>query len=410
MLRMKRVTSMLAGLLLSATAALAADDTVKLGVISSRTGSFAEIGTQGDLGAQYAVEEINAHGGILGRKVELVTIDDTSQPEATSRAFRTLAAENVPVVLGNTDFAEAASALAKELRVPYISAAAGYGRALTEENGHRYVFRLVVNPRGFYGPIADALKDVPYKKWCTIGVDFTPGHDLVQNIWANLKKNNPDIEVIDGCELWVPLGVTDFSSYITAIISHQPDALLFAGLVAYSTVPFIKQANSFGLFDSIPAVHGTLGWPGNTEGLAQGDVPPNILSSGDFPYPPPADRPQARPFIDGFRQRFGVLPLSEAANAYTSVKFVAAAFEKAGSFDREKFIDAGEGLTVEHPIGGPITVRPFDHQSTQGVYVGKLGWDATDQHAGIANVTYVDVEPYLLTKAQIEAARKAAGN
>ncbi|MGB3393427.1 MAG: ABC transporter substrate-binding protein [Stenotrophomonas sp.] len=387
-----------------------ADDTVKLGVISSQTGAFAAIGTQGDLGTQYAVEELNAKGGILGHKIELATIDDTSQPEATGRAFRKLASENVAVVLGNTDFAEAASALAKEIKVPYISAAAGYGRALTEENGHRYVFRLVANPRGFYGPIADALKELPYKRWCTIGVDFTPGHDLVSNIWANLKKNNPDIEVIDGCELWVPLGQTDFSSYITAIISHQPDALLFAGLVAYAPVPFIKQANSFGLFSTIPAIHATLGWPGNTVGLEQADVPQNIVSSGDFPYPPPADRPEARAFIDGFKKRFGVLPLSEAANSYAAVKFVAAAFEKAGSFDREKFIDAGEGLTIDHPIGGKITIRAFDHQSTQGVYVGKLAWDEIDQHAGIADVEHVDVIPYLLTEDQIRKARAAVGN
>jgi len=174
-------------------------------------------------------------------------------------------------------------------------------------------------------------------------------------------------------------------------------------------VPFIKQANSFGLFSTIPAIHATLGWPGNTVGLEQADVPQNIVSSGDFPYPPPADRPEARAFIDGFKKRFGVLPLSEAANSYAAVKFVAAAFEKAGSFDREKFIDAGEGLTIDHPIGGKITIRAFDHQSTQGAMSEKLAWDEIDQHGRIRRRRACRRDSYLRPRISSEG-RCGGGN
>jgi branched-chain amino acid transport system substrate-binding protein len=404
---MKRFASVLgiAASILITVASARADDTVRIGVISSRSGPFAALGQQGDEGDQLAADEINKAGGILGRKVELIFTDDTSQASETSRLFRELAAKNVVAILGNTDFGDAATALAKELKVPYIAAALGYSRDLTEEKGHRYFFRLIANARAYYGPFAERVAKEKHDRWCTIGLDIAYAHDMTPNVLAFLKKNNPATSVIDGCEFWVPFATTDFSPYITAILSKKPDALLFGGVVGPGLLPFINQANSFGLFGAVPSVHPALGWPGNNEGLRKEDIPENIITAGDFIYPPPADRPSAQAFIDAYKSRFGALPWSEALRSYVALKFVKAALDKAGRVDREAFVDAAEGLTVEDPVQGPITVRPFDHQATVSVWVGKLTWDEKDGRPGLADAHFVPSSGYLPTADQIKALR-----
>lgn len=399
-----------AALALSTGGAVAAEDTIKIGVISSRSGPFALNGTFGEKGDVLAVEELNAKGGILGRKIELITTDDKSRAEDASRLFRELVASGAAVIVGNipTGEGQAASALAKELKVPFFTVG-GYARELTEEAGHRYFFRLIVNARGYYGPMAERLAGEPYRKWCTISLDFAYGRDMTKNVIAYLKAKKPDVQVIDGCEFWVPIGTTDFSTYITAILAHRPDALLFGGLVANSGLAFVTQANSFGLFKLIPSAHPALGWPSNNEGLRKEDIPANIITAGDYLYPP-VDRPQNLAFLESYKARFHELPLSESPNSYTTIKFIAAAFEKAGKLDREAFIDAAEGLSIDHPAQGPITVRAFDHQATNKVWVGELAWDDKDGRPGLANAKEVSSEPYLPSAEEIARLRGGAAS
>lgn len=393
-----------AAIVLSAATAYA-QEPLRVGVISSRSGPFAVLGEQGDDGDILAAEEINKNGGILGRKLELVFADDTSQASETSRVFRELAAKGVSVILGNTDNGDAATALAKELKIPYIAAALGYSRDLTEEKGHRYFFRLIANARAYYGPFAERVAQDKHTRWCTIGLDISYAHDMTPNVLKYLKAQNPATTVVDGCQFWVPVETTDFSPYITAILGKQPDALLFGGVVGPALIGFINQANSFGLFKAIPSVHPALGWPGNNEGLREEDIPGNIVTAGDFIYPPPADRPSAKAFVDTYKARWGALPWSEALRSYVAVKFVKAAFEKAGRIDREAFVDAAEGLTVDDPVQGPITVRPFDHQATVSVWVGRLSWDAKDGRPGLADAQFVPSAAYLPTAQEIASLR-----
>jgi branched-chain amino acid transport system substrate-binding protein len=90
---------------------------------------------------------------------------------------------------------------------------------------------------------------------------------------------------------------------------------------------------------------------------------------------------------------------------YVALKFVKAAFEKAGRLDREAFVDAAEGLTVDDPVQGPITVRPFDHQATVSVWVGTLAWDDKDGRPGLADAHFVPSSGYLPTADEIKALR-----
>ena len=383
-----------------------AAEPLKIGVISAKSGVFAIWGTSGERGAILAVDEINAKGGILGRKIDLVLGDSKSKPQEASRLFREMVAGGTQVVLGTIASGEtqAVSTLAREDKVPLFTTL-GYARFLTEEAGHRYFFRLITNSSAYYGPMVDRLLKLGYTRYCTISNDYAFGRSINSDVMGALKKKNPKLQVIDGCEFWVPLGGTDFTTYLTAILSKHPQIVMFGGLVGPSVRAFVAQAHQFGLFKAVAGAHPALGWPANNIGLRKQDIPPHtIITGGDYPYPPVKNKVNLH-FLEAYMKRWHEVPMSEGAHTYTAIYFIKEAFEKAGKVDREAFINAAEGLSYEDPALGKLTVRPFDHQSNAGVWVGYLGWSDKYNRAGMEDIKYVPGDKYLPTKEEVEKLR-----
>lgn len=397
----------LAGMTASMIAGGAASaETLKIGLISAKSGVFAIFGTSGEKGAMLAAEEINAAGGVLNRKIELITSDSKSRPEEASRLFREAVAQGATVVLGviGSGETQAVSTLAREQKVPFFTGL-GYSRFLTEEAGHRYFLRIITNSSAYYGPMVDRLVKDGHKRYCTINNDFAFGRDLNESVMADLKKANPQVEVLPGCEFWVPLGTTDFSTYLTAVLSKKPDIVMFGGLVGPSGRAFVAQANQFGLFQRIAGAHPALGWPANAVGLREQDIPKRtIITGSDYPYPPPKTEDSER-FFAAFKKRWNEDPMSEAAHGYATIQFIKKAFEKAGKVDREAFIDATAGLDIVHPSLGTMKMRGFDNQTTAGVWVGYLGWSKQYNRASMEDVIFVPGEKYLPTEEQVKKLR-----
>jgi len=298
----------------------------------------------------------------------------------------------------------AMNSLAREHKLPFFTVL-GYSRFLTEEAGHRYFFRLITNDRVLGEIVAEAMAKRPQTKYCTIAIDFAFGRDITQVVMNRLKARNPAIEVIPGCELWVPPGTTDFTPTLTAILARKPQVVMFGGLVAASAPAFVKQAKAFGLFQNAVGLHPSLGMPVNNSGLtSKDDVPEGIFTGGYYVYPP-VPRAASRAFYDAYRKRWNHLPTEQAANAHTTLRFIVKALQKAGKADREAFVDAAEGLSIDHPILGEITLRPFDHQSTAGWWVGQLTWDETHKRPGLRDARLVKGDPYLPGKEEIEKLR-----
>lgn len=383
-----------------------AAEPILIGDISSVSGVQALYGTPGRQAAIMALEEINQKGGVLGRPLQLIMRDDKSLPEEGSKAFRELVAQGVLLVMAPARFAgvPAAPSLAGELKVPLFTVL-GYSRSLTEEFGHRYFFRLITSDRVFGHVVAEAMAKQPHSKYCTIGNDFAYGRDITKVVMTRLKELKADVQVLPGCEYWVPFGATDFTPNLTAILAARPQALMFGGLVSVSASAFVKQAKAFGLFATTLGVHPSLGMPANNAGLTRkDDVPEGIFTGTDYVYPP-VPTPASRAFFDAYMKRWNQLPMEASANAYTTLRFIARAIEKAGKADREAFIDAAEGMSIDHPALGTITVRPFDHQSTAGWWMGYLTWDETHKRAGMRDVWYQRGEAYLASKEEIEKLR-----
>jgi len=383
-----------------------AQEKLVIGDISSMSGPLALGGVPGRNGTLMAVEEINKAGGILGRQVELILRDDKSQPEEAGKAFRELAAQGVTLVVGATGSGTTAAmnTLARELKIPFFTTI-GYSRFLTEENGHRYFFRLITNDRVFGNVVADALAKQPHTRYCTIANDFAYGRDITKVVMTRLKELKPQVEIISGCEFWVPLGTTDFTPNLTAMLSRRPQAVMFGGLITASAPAFVKQGKAFGLWKNVLGVHPSIGMPINNAGLtSKDDIPEGIFTGSDYLYPP-LETPAAKAFHEAYRKRFNLLPTEQAANAHVTMRFIAKAFAKAGKVDREAMIDAGQGMTIDHPILGDITVRDFDQQSTAGWWMGTLTWDETNKRAGMRDVRYEKGDAHLPDRATIEKLR-----
>ncbi len=400
----KRLLAILGSLALMSIAS--AQNPIIIGDISSMSGPLALGGVPGRQGTIMAMEEINKAGGMLGRPIQFVFRDDKSQPEEAGKAFRELAAQGVTLITGTSGSATTAAmnALSRELKVPFFTTL-GYSRFLTEEAGHRYFFRLITNDRVFGNVVAEALAKQPHTKYCTIANDFAYGRDITKVVMTRLKELKPSVEVLPGCEFWVPLGSTDFTPNLTAILSRRPEAMMFGGLVAASAPAFVKQGKAFGLFKNTVGVHPSIGMPINNAGFTnKDDIPEGIFTGTDYLYPP-LDTPASKAFHEAYKKRWNMLPMEESASAHTTLRFIAKAMQKAGKVDREAMIDAAAGLSIDHPILGEITVRGIDNQSNAGWWMGYLTWDETNKRAGMRDATYVKGDPYLPSKEEIEKLR-----
>ena len=293
--------------------------------------------------------------------------------------------------------------LSLELKTPYVISM-GYTSAFTEKLSHRYFFSTITSDRVFAYAIAENMANQSATRYCTIGNDFVYGRSITAEVMGRLKELKPSVQIIPGCEFWVPPGNLDFTPQITAILGQKPDALMFGGLVDISGVAFVKQAKAFGLFSKMLGVHPSLGMPTNNRGLQKGDVPEGILTGSDYPYPP-VDTKMDQAFFKAYKDRWHELPDEVSANAYTAIYLIAKAIEKAGKADREALVDALPGMSIMHPVMGDIVIRPMDHQSTSGWWLGYLTWDDKDNVVGLRDIKYMPGTAYLPTEEELRKIR-----
>lgn len=394
----------IASSLVTLAAAAPSGEPIVLGELVSQSGPFAMF-ANGHKGAQLAVEQINATDGVLGRPLELLTHDDKSNPAEGTKLFRELASKNVLAIIGNSSSSVvfAANPMSLELKMPYVISM-GYSHAFTEKLSHRYFFSTITSDRVFAYALAENLSKQPATRYCTVGNDFVYGRSITAAVMGRLKILKPTVQVIPGCEFWVPMGQLDFTPQITAIMGQKPDALMFGGVVGVSSDAFVKQAKAFRLFSKMLGAHPSLGMPTNNRGLQKGDVPEGILTGSDYPYPP-VDTKISQAFFTAYKERWNELPYEISANAYASIYLIAKTIEKAGKVDREALVDAMPGMNFTHPVMGEVSIRAMDHQSTSGWWLGYLAWDEKNNVVGLRDMKYMLGTTYLPTQEELRKIR-----
>ena len=317
-------------------------------------------------GMELAADEINAAGGVLGRKIEIVSRDDNGVPgDAVRAAEELLTRENVALLMGTfaSNVGLAVSDLANRRHVLFIAA-----EPLTDKlvwaDGNKYTFRLRASTYMQTAMLVpDALK-LQKRRWAIV----YPNYEYGQAATAAFRQQMTAQQAggIEFTEQAVPLGKIEPGAVVQALVDAKPDAI-FSSLFGPDLARFVREGRLRGLFDGRPVFNLLGGEPEYLDPLKD-EAPVGWYVTG---YPWYAiDTPEHQRFRDAYRARFNDYPRLGSVVGYSAVKSAAAALARAGSTDTEKLVAAMQDLHVETPFG-PITYRALDHQSTMGAYVGR---------------------------------------
>jgi branched-chain amino acid transport system substrate-binding protein len=354
------------GFLLIGSSSYAAS-AIKVGIVDSYSGPAAIFGIDMRDGFRMGVNEINAKGGVLGKKFEIVTRDEKFKPDvALAMAKELVMKENVDILMGTISSASALaiSDFAKREKIPFFVTYAK-SEKITGEKGHRYVFSMAENTAMAGRAAGSVLAKKPYMKYWIAGDDMEYGHAISESTWNQVKKLKPNAKLLG--ETWWKVGETDFVPYITQIMAAKPDFIIMGNSGA-SVIGFQKAAKATGLIEKVPiyqhtaiefAVLTSLGMEG----------PENVAGTASYMFYYPKT-PENQAFAAKFQKQYNRLPTMPAFYGYSTAQFIIQAYQKAGKIDKEKLIDALEGATLNTSAIGKLQIRKCDHQLLLPVYYG----------------------------------------
>ena len=401
------ILGLMVGLVLTAMPA-EAQKPVKVAMVNTSTGGAALYGLAGIEGAKIAVAELNAAGGVLGRKVELIVRDDAAKPDVGAREIRdVILRDEVAVVFGpvSSGVLLAMSEVARENKTILVAHTSNTERAFVER-GHRYIFSVVPHTFIEGSAMGQYMAQKPYKKYMIIGPDYEFGHIQAEAFERRLKENKKDVEIIG--RLWPKLGETDFTSYITAILAAKPDAV-YGNLFGSDLIAFTKQAKGYDFFKKFPFA--ALYDVDTLQGLGK-DAVEGVIGYERGPFHvirklAPSQRFEG--FLKTYRTATNKYPSTWAINAYDAVMAWAKAVKKANTVDTEKVVDALEGLELDSLRGPGRYIRKADHQANVGSYIGVVAWDKSFPDFAIwKDATYISGDKVWRSEAEVQEVRAKA--
>lgn len=372
--------------LLAATLAFGAtahaEDTLKIGELNSYKALPQNLGPykQGWLLAQ---DEINAAGGVLGRKMETIFRDDNASPgDAVRVAEELLTREKVEVLSGVTlsNVGVAMADFARQKKVFYL-ASGPMSDKVVWENGNRYTFRLRAGTYAATAAVVPEAAKLNKKRWALIYPNYEYGQAAAAAFKESLKKVQPDVEFV--AEQSPPLGKIDAGAVSQALADAKPDAI-FNALFGTDLIKFAREGKTRGLFEGREVVSLLTGEPEYLDPLKD-DAPSGWIVTG-YPYTN-INTPEHKAFFEAYQKRYNDYPRINSVVAYATAKALAAGIQKAGSTDPEKLIVAFKDLSFMSPFG-PVTFRSQDNQSTMGVFVGRTA--VKDGKGAMPSGTYID--------------------
>ena len=392
-----RILTMLLSLVLTAPLGAEAQKPIKVGFPMILSGPGALFGDPALKGAQMYVEELNAKGGALGRKIELYPRDTKGNADEAVRVSRELILkENVDFLVGTLTSAEgpAVSVVAKENKIVFIAPIPKTDQLTAPDKLHPYVFRVASTTTIEGRTAAELIAKWGVKRVATISPDYAYGQDVTKAFVEYMKKIKPDVEIVD--QQWPKLGEADYTPFINAQMAKKPDAV-FSSLWGGHFVTFAKQAKPLGYFDAIKYNFfgaGEAASPESTKTMGA-DYPVGIWgNSYDAFYwteGPPAHREYVARASKYLKDEY---PSSWAIQGYIGMHALSEAIKKAGSTDSDKVSKALLGLTIDTPHG-KLTIREKDHQANRAQIYGKTVMDPKYPFAIMKPAVYVDPSKFM---------------
>jgi branched-chain amino acid transport system substrate-binding protein len=369
---------------------------IKVGMPMPLSGPAALFGEPASKGAQMFIDELNAKGGVLGRKIELIVRDSKADAnEAVRQARELILKENVDFLVGTLTSAEgpAVSVVAKENKIVFIAPIPKTDQLTAPDKLHPYVFRVASTTTIEGRSAAEIVARWPVTRVATVSFDYAYGQDVTKAFVDHLKKIKPSVEIVD--QQWPKLGEQDYNPFINAQMAKKPEAVM-SSIWGGFFVTFSKQAKALGYFDAIKYNFiglGEAGSPETTKSMKD-DYPTGIWgNSYDAFYwgETPAHKDYTARLSKYLKDEY---PSSWAVQGYIGMQVLTEAIKRANSTESDKVSKALLGLTVDTPVGS-LTIREKDHQANRGQLYGKTAKDPNYPFSIMKPVTYVDPTKFM---------------
>ena len=369
----KRIGSTLLALAFTLSTGTAyAQGTIMIMYTDPLSGPFAQVGDQNLQQFKYIIDYINGRGGALGKKFELVSFDNKSQPSEALLALKSATDQNIPVIM-QCSGSNIAAALIEGVdkhnernptnRIVYVNCGA-VATELTNEKCSFWHFRMDAHVGMKAETMVRALpKDIT--KVYLLNQDYLFGQSVQRDVKAYLTKLRPDVKVV-GDEL-IPLGkVKDFSPYITKVKASGAQALITGNWGPDMTL-LIKAGMDTGLDIRYYTMYAHLGGGATAIGPAGNGKVRSVMAFHEN-----IAVETGKTDTEGWTKQFRSQHDYDfyAAGFRTIFEFLQAAMNKAGSADPVKFSAALEGLTITDMLGYQVTMRKADHQILSEYFVG----------------------------------------
>ncbi|WP_309946222.1 ABC transporter substrate-binding protein [Tardiphaga robiniae] len=376
-----------------------AQDTIKIGELNSYKTQTAFLDPY-KKGWELAIEQINAKGGVLGKKLEVISRDDGSTPgDAVRVADELVTREGVNIIAGTflSHIGLAVTEFAGKKKVFFL-AAEPLTDKITWQNGNKYTFRLRATT---YMQVAMLLPDAlaaKKKRWALVYPNFEYGQAAVATFKEMMKAKQPDIEFVT--EQAPPLGKVDAGAVVQAIDDAKPDAI-FNVLFGADFSKLVREGTTRGVFKDRTVVSLLSGEPEYLDPVKE-EAPVGWIVTG-YPWDK-IKTPEYLAFLTAYQKKYNDYPRLGSIVGYVTMTSLAAGIAKAGSTDTDKLITAFEGLKLDSPFG-PFMYRASDHQATMGAYVGKIALEGGK--GTMADFKYVDGASVLPSDAEVKKLRPA---
>jgi branched-chain amino acid transport system substrate-binding protein len=343
-----------------------AQGTIKIGELNSYK-AFPAFLEPYKKGWEMAIEEINAKGGVNGKKLEVISRDDGANPGAAVRAAEELVTREGVAMLAGTFLSNiglAVTNFAGQKKVFFL-AAEPLTDKITWQDGNKYTFRLRASTYIQTAMLMPEAIAAHKKRWALVYPNFEYGQAAAADFKKLMKKAQPDVEFVT--EQATPLNKIDAGAVAQAIDDAKPDGIfnvLFGGDLA----KFVREGTTRGIFKNRTVVSLLSGEPEYLDPL-KGEAPVGWIVTG-YPWNK-IKTPAHLAFVNAYQKKYNDYPRLGAVVGYVTMKSLAAGIAKAKSTDTDKLVAAFKGLEVESPFG-PFVYRAIDHQATMGCYVGKI--------------------------------------
>jgi branched-chain amino acid transport system substrate-binding protein len=365
------------------------DAPLKIGFDDPLTGAFAAVGKNELIGCQLAVDQLNAKNGIRGRKIELLVEDSTSGDAgaAMQKARQLIERDNVNLLIGNVNSAlsQAIALVSNEKGVLHI-VPGGHADPITGMDCKWNVFRVCNTTRMEANAISSVLFKTYGKRWHFISPDYAFGHTLYQACQTDLKQLGG---TVTGNEE-TPLGITDFSPYLTRARAANPDVLMVL-VQGNDMVNCLKQISQSGIEKQIHVA-------GMQQELEAVEAMPPEARIGvwmfEWYWKQPAGTPGLDQFIADIRKRAdGRVPTARTWFGYVTVHAYALACEKAKSVEPKAVAKALTDMELPAEIKlqpNRVYFRGGDHQLMLSAFIGELRRKGEGDPENLFKVSHIE--------------------